>query len=307
MPDPTRATISATEASALFDVSPYLTRWMLWRRFAKGEEAFKPTDGRMDWGKKLEPLVLAQAADDLKLEVRPNVGPDGGQTYIRRGMFGCTRDADVICPERGPGACETKCVFDYRTWMQEWDGGNKVPRQHEIQVQVQMYVGDGVTPYKWGVFGVWIAGEVFYYERKPIPSFWDALDAEAARFFADVKADNEPEPFGIPVEYPLLDIAFPIDPQKVTDWRDEPDAEAMAESVRMFEYHREQRLAHTKGEDALKAKFRKTFLDSGKVLLPHGINLTLKQNKTGVGVKTYIPADLDQGSVKPFQGGELGA
>lgn len=305
MPDSTRKTVSATEASALFDASPYITRWMLYRRFAHGEEAHVSEHVRMDWGKKLEPLVLAQAADDLNLEVRPNIGADGKQAYIRNGLLGCTRDAEIFCPDRGPGVLETKCVFDYRTWMAEWDGGNKVPKQNEIQVQVQMRVGDGAKSYTWGVFAVWIAGEVFYFERKPVPLFWDALEAQTEKFFDDVAIGREPEPFGTPVEYPLIRECFPTDEKKITDLREDIAAEEYSDEVRMFEYHRGQRLAHSKGEDALKIKFAARFKDAGKVLLPHGINLTLNQNKTGMGVKTYVPADLPDSSLKPFEGVDL--
>ena len=35
MPDQTLKTISASEAAALFNASPYVTRWMLYQRFAK--------------------------------------------------------------------------------------------------------------------------------------------------------------------------------------------------------------------------------------------------------------------------------
>lgn len=306
MPDATRQTISATEASALFDVSPYVTRWMLFRRFAHGEEAHVEPHARMDWGTKLEPLVLAQAAEDLKIEVRPNRGDDGKQVYVRNGLLGCTRDAEIFCPDRGPGACETKCVFDYRIWMQEWDGGNRPPRHHEIQLQQQMKVGDGTTSYKWGVEVVWVAGEVYYFERKPIPKFWDALDSEAARFFDDVKALAEPEPFGTPREYPLLNECFPIEEAKIMDLREDPAGVDLAEEVRLYDYHRKQRLGHEKGEDAIKIKLRAFAKECGKILLPHGINVQLKQNKTSVGIKVYIPADVPEGSLRDFEHGEIG-
>lgn len=295
MPDPTRATISATEASALFDVNPYQTRWMLYWKFAEGREAEVEPHARMDWGTKLEPLVLEQAAQELKFEVRPNKGPDGKQTYVRNGLVGCTRDADIICPDRGPGACETKCVFDYRTWMNEWEGGNRPPRHHEIQLQVQMAVGDGVTPYKWGIEAVWIAGEVIYFEREPVPKFIEALDREAAQFFADVKAKKEPEPFGSPREWPLLDEVFPVDEEKILDMRTGEQGMELAELVRMYEYHRTQRLGHQKGEDMIRGKIRLLCRDHGKLLLLHGINVKMKQNKKSVGFKVYIPKDLPEG------------
>lgn len=105
MPDPLRQTISATEAAALFEVSPYLTPWMLYQRFAGGME-IDPLDVhvRMDWGTRMEPLILQYAAEQYGLEIRPNKGPDGAQVYVRNGLLGCTRDAEVYCPSRGESA-----------------------------------------------------------------------------------------------------------------------------------------------------------------------------------------------------------
>jgi len=90
MPDVTRKTISATEMSGLLGVSPYLTRWMLWQKFAKGIEPAGPDHNRLDWGTKMEPLLLEQAAADLRLEVTTNRQPDGSQVYVRRGLLGCS-------------------------------------------------------------------------------------------------------------------------------------------------------------------------------------------------------------------------
>src|SRR5215475_10562028 len=140
MPDPGRNTISATEAAALYDASPYLTRWMLWKRFADRVDVEMAETDRMAWGKKLQPLVLAQAGEDLKLQVTPNAG----DRYIARApiRLGCTRDADIYCPDRGPGAVEAKCVFGMEIWMADWNGGKQPPRWYEIQLQEQMIVGD---------------------------------------------------------------------------------------------------------------------------------------------------------------------
>lgn len=295
MPDPLRKTISATEAPALFEVSPYTTKWMLYRRFACGNEAYHDPSVRMDWGKKIEPLIIAQAADDLKFDVKPNAGPDGEQVYVRNGLFGCTRDAEVYAADRGRGACEVKCVFDYRTWMAEWNGGNKVPRQYEIQLQVQMKVGDGKKSFGWGVFAVWVAGDVHYFERKPIPKFWAALETEAEAFFRAVQDRNEPEPFGVPPEYPLLNECFPIEEEKVLDLRDTDDGETLADEAMMLNFHRDQRLSHKKGEDQLGMRFRVFAKEHGTLLLPHGIVVRLKQNKTGVGVKIHVPSEISEG------------
>lgn len=205
MPDITRRTISATEAPALWNVSPYLTRWMLYKRFHDGMNVDSAPDERMSWGTKMEPLLQQQAAADLKMEVIPNRNPDGTATYVRRGLLGCTRDAIVICPDRGPGTLETKCVFDYRTWMDKWQGGDAPPRHYEIQTQVQMMVGDE-QPYRWGVIAAWVAGEMHYFERAPIPELWSSLESEADTFMIEVAAGFEPDPFGHPVEIPALGL-----------------------------------------------------------------------------------------------------
>jgi hypothetical protein len=297
MPDPMRQTISATEASVLFDANPYETKWMLYRKFAHGEEARETPHARMDWGQRLEPLVIQQAAADLRFEVKPNnSGSEGRQAYVRRGLLGCTRDAEIICPDRGPGALETKCVFEYPIWMQEWGGGNAVPRHIEIQVQTQMHVGDGAKPYAWGVIAVWIAGEVIYFERTPVPKFIDELERQAALFFEDVKNRKEPEPFGIPQELPLLDEAFPIKAENPLDMREVDDGRKLAEDVRMLAWHRREKSGHDKAAEALQARLRGVIKDHDKLLLPHGINLKQKQ----VERKGYQVAPSSYRTLTPY-------
>src|SRR6202030_946823 len=123
---------------------PYLTKFMLYHKFANGENIEKPADERMNWGKLMQPIIIKQVAQERGLEVIPNMdGATGLDTYVRRGLLGCTRDATIIAPGIGPGALEIKCVFDYRVWMQKWNGGKTVPREVEIQLQVQMMVGHG--------------------------------------------------------------------------------------------------------------------------------------------------------------------
>src|SRR5258706_12252665 len=89
MPDKLKQTISATEMSGLLGVSPYVTKWMLYQRFAKGIQPTDPEHNRLSWGTKMEPLLLDQAAADLRFEVTTNGQPDGLQIYVHRGLFGC--------------------------------------------------------------------------------------------------------------------------------------------------------------------------------------------------------------------------
>lgn len=307
MPDPTKKTISATEMSGLLGVSPYVTKWMLYQRFVKGIEAPGPDHNRLDWGTRMEPLLLDQAAADLRLEVKTNRQPDGSQVYLRRGLLGCSRDADIYDPQRGPGALETKCCFDYKVLMQEWDGGKTPPRQHEIQLQQQMYVGDGEKPYEWGSIALWCGGDMTYFHRKPMLDLWETFEAEAAKFFADVASGNEPEPFGSPIEVPLLKIIFDKPTGEIinaVELLGEVEATKLAQMVVDAEVRRAERLSAEKFEEKAKAKLLAFLKDADEIELPQGIRVTRKvgtshykakpaTSVTTVTVKAHIPQQID--------------
>jgi hypothetical protein len=294
MPDPARKTISATEASGLFHASPYVTRWMLYQRFANGVEIDSPADSRMNWGKKLQPLVLAQAAEDLRLEVRPNAE----DAYVRAGSIplGCTRDATIICPDRGPGALETKCVFDYGTWMREWNEGRQPPRHHEIQLQQQMIVGDDKAPYTWGVIAAWVCGEMHYFERKPIDEFWTALIQEAVRFFVDVDEKNEPDPFGAEVELPLLRELFPLIKSERLDLTTHEDAAALLETMIQYKLAAEQKSTAVAESDRLRAKVLAVAKSAEELILPEGVVVRLRNSGKSKRITVFRP---EVGGVAP--------
>lgn len=284
--------------AGLLGASPYVTKWMLYRKFKYGDDFGTEPDNRMDWGTRLQPLLLRAAADDLRFEVRPNDGDD----YVRRGLLGCTRDADIICPDRGPGALEIKCCFDYRTWMDTWAGGDAPPRHVEVQCQQQMYVGDGTVPYKWGVIGVWVCGEMKYFNREPIPDLWEEMTEQARRFFEDVEAGREPNAFGSPAEIPLMNQLWRTPSGRVIDARDREDANALAWFAVQMKEHGSNRAYHDKEEKRLKDKFRAIMLDADRLLLPFGIIIDLKRSpRAGYTVepsvthalKPFIPPDAN--------------
>ena len=294
MPDSTRRTVSATEAPALLGVSPYLTKWMLYRRFHDRVDIDPPEDARMTWGKKLEPLIMEQAAADLKMEIIRNDDGTGKQAYHRRGVLGCSRDAIVICPDRGPGTLETKCVFEYGTWMRDWGGGSHAPKHYEIQTQQQMYVGepDG-EPYRWGVIAAWVAGEIHYFERHPIRELWAGLEAAAKNFLDDVAHDREPDPFGAPIEVPLLSKLERR--QEVADLTERAD---LAVAARMLAEASAQASAADKMKTDAKARLLAAAGQADELLLPDGIRVKIKQQSRGayevkpttfVTVKAYMP------------------
>jgi YqaJ-like viral recombinase domain len=284
MPDNEQLTISATESPALFGVSPYITKWMLWHRFSNGRSLDTEKSNRMDWGKKMEPIIREQVAKEMRLEVVPNE-----ERYIRRNNLGCTRDATIICPDRGPGALEIKCVFDYASWMQKWNGGKMVPRHIEIQLQQQCFVGDESGPYQWGLIVAWCAAELYYFERKPIPKLWVNLACEAEEFFRSIAAKEEPDPFGSPIEIPWLTEMFPTIKDSVLDLSADPDHVKTSEKVSMYKYLKEQEAGGKSGAEKLRAELLSLARDHELVLLPCGVNFKVQRAGTGKSIKVYVP------------------
>jgi hypothetical protein len=289
MPDPNAQSLSATETPALFNASPYLTRWMLYQKFRRGRSIEKVETERMYWGKALQPLLLAKAAQDLALEVHPNVG----ETYERhaRVPIGCTRDAVIFDPVRGYGSLEAKTVFDYGVWMREWGGGERVPRHTEIQLQQQMFIGQDHQPHLWGVIAAWVCGDMHYFERTPNEKFGAELEAAAFAFMLDVQRGNEPEPFGEAVELPLLAELFDAEPglgyQRGTDWK-------LAEAARMLPDFSKQKAFYDKAYDHTRALLiagsRVDGVAYEEIALPGGIHYWVKKNKLGhLRVKVSIP------------------
>lgn len=297
MPDPQHKTISATQSPALWNVSPYFTRWMLWRHFADGLPLDAEPNARMDWGLKMQPLILQQAADELRLEVIPNLD----NAYHRRGLLGCTRDATIICPDRGPGALETKCVFDYGVWMRDWGGGKTAPRCHEIQLQQQMMVGngEGENAFDWGVIVAWVGADLFFFERKPIFDLWAKLSEEAAAFFKSVADKIEPNPFGAAVELPWLTELFPTEPGKQLDLSEDHAAVALAEDVSTYATFKAQESVASKGSEHLRAKLLALAKDNETVLLPCGVSYRVAKSGKGKTIKPFVPLTLKPPPASP--------
>lgn len=292
MPDPDLKTVSATELPALWNRSPYGSRWTIYQRFANGKD-LGGADSRMNWGRKMQPLVLDQAREDLALEVMPN----DHDAYMRNGPVGCTRDAEIIDPSRGPGALETKCVFDYRTWMETWNGGEKLPAHVELQLQQQMIVGDGSASYGWGVIAVFVCGDMHYFHREPISGMAEAMNAAAEQFLTDVKNRNEPDPFGHPAEIPLLSQLERTKGKEI-----DLDDEGLARTVAAYSRDAGEVGALNKIQKARKARIMAALKDAEMLYLPHGVHVEAKDVERGayevnasryVSIKPYVPEDYE--------------
>lgn len=284
MPDPTRKTISGTEASVLLNRSPYSTRYLLYHGFRDGIEAPRQETERMRFGKILEPYVLTQTAEDRGLDIEPM------DEYVRErdGLFGTTKDARCVHPQFGPMTVEVKCVFDYRVWMTRWNGGARPPDDLIIQVQTQMKVGDGDgKPYKHGLIAVWLCAEMTYFEIEPMPELWDTLDAEAKSFFEEVKAGEPPEPLGHPIEIPIINQIYPIVEDKTIELLGDAD---LAEVAAMYHWADGDYKLRASVRDQSKAKLLAAATDA-KTLLVDGHRVTVKKSHRKAGLDE-IPSDV---------------
>jgi hypothetical protein len=276
MPDPDRKSISATQSPALYNASPYITPWML-HQYLRGHAIDATETDRMRWGRRLQPLILDQAREDLKLEIAPN----DAERYIRSAHvpLGYTSDAEIYCPDRGAGTVEVKCCFDYGTWMREWGGGAQPPRHVELQLQHQLAVGNGLEMFNWGVIAVWIGAEIKYFERKRDNDVSTDLFERATNFMTAVTADQAPDPFGAAIELPLLAKLFPTVKGKELDLRSAADAAAWTQMAVDLKAHKTDSAFHDKAAAALRETFLFMAKDCERVLLP-GATLKLRTQHT---------------------------
>lgn len=187
-----RAThVGASEAAALFDCCPYLTRYELWHRkkgsIATPEFDVIATDGtpeneRIYWGVRLEAAIIEAAkerygyADREQLDRLTNGKGLGGHP-----------DRRVVCPERGPGILEIKTA----DWLVRKEWGDEPPAHYLIQSQA--YQGlDGV---EWGDVLVLVGGnrlERFCYNFRP--KIYAEIERRVEAFWASIEADDPPPP-----------------------------------------------------------------------------------------------------------------
>lgn len=301
MPDPKRETVSASQAAALLGCSPYLTRWMLWRHFAKGDDIEAEDNERMFWGRALEPAVLSATAERLNLEVRPNVA--GEYRRHERLPLGATVDADIFDPNRGPGIVEVKCV-DWRAWRDGWTETD-APDHIEAQLQAQMMVCGA----SWGVIACLVGGnELRFYQREPDPGFAETMAAAAVAFMASL-AGPEPSPMGDEMELPLWRRSRQYEP--VPEPVDLTESEAADEAYRQWVFWSGRAKEAAKHERQWKARLEilagaaaelRTW--SGTVFLSRStVPARTQEVKEHIRV-TMKPKPYDRGGARPAWDGE---
>jgi predicted phage-related endonuclease len=182
--------VGASEVAALFDASPYLTRFELWHRKAGNiatpefdaiADDGTPENERIYWGVRLEAAILeaAQERYGYTIEARDERLANGNG-------LGGHPDAIATCPTRGRGILEIKTV----DWLVRKSWGDEPPMHYLLQSQTYQ----GLAGVEWGDVLVLVGGnklERFQYEFRP--KVYREVERRVTEFWRAVRM-NEPPP-----------------------------------------------------------------------------------------------------------------
>lgn len=307
MPDSTKKTVSASQVPAIFNMSPYNTRWMLHQHFLGNIDLDIEPDDRMNWGTRLEPVIIKAAAEELRCDILPH----DQSTYLRApdAPVGCTPDGYVLDPQRGPGFIECKNV-DWFRWKDTWDD-KAAPHHIELQLQTQLMVPHPeYGKLTWGCIACLVGGnDLLLYDRQPLPEVHAGIKEQAEIFLADVEARREPEVLGVSIELPSLKAVYAVrDKVKVLTEQDFDLAEGVriARMIDAYELAKDRESFSKKEAAELQAKLLAAAGDAaGLILYGRFLNISTSQiaGRTQT-VKPYtmtrvtaslqaFPADLD--------------
>lgn len=148
--------ITATDAAALFGVSPYSTYFELYQRKIGALDATFEESERMRWGRRLQAAIAEGICEDMGWRILS----DHPWLYVRSRRFvgmGASPDYVVFDPMRGlPGLLEIKNVdrFVARDQWADDDDGPEAPPHIEFQLQHQLECSE----LPWGAIGGLIGG-----------------------------------------------------------------------------------------------------------------------------------------------------
>jgi predicted phage-related endonuclease len=238
--------VGASEAAALFDCSPYLTRFELWHRkvgnIATPEfnalHDGTPDDERIYWGVRLEAAIIEAAKERygyIDREQLPQLSNGKG--------LGGHPDRRVICPERGPGILEIKTA----DWLVRKQWGDEPPENYLIQSQAYQ----GLDHVEWGDVLVLVGGnklERFKYTFRP--KIYAEIERRVEAFWQSVEANDPP-----PADYTRdLDTIMDLNREGGDDTIDLTADNLAHEAAAAFLFANEARLDAEKREDAAKAE-----------------------------------------------------
>jgi putative phage-type endonuclease len=179
--------LTSTEVAALYDLSPYTSRFELWHRKRLTMAEAKPDTERMKWGRRLEAAIAAGVAEDNGWTAQPR------KIYQRVPELRLGASFDWEAMHDGKlGLMEIKNV-DRRIFDDQWNEiGDQIeaPPHIELQLQVQLLVS-GLS---WGAIIPLIGGNTSkVLLRTPDPQVAASIKGVVSAFWASIDAGVEPE------------------------------------------------------------------------------------------------------------------
>lgn len=175
--------VGASEVPALFDASPWLTKFELYHRKA-GNIAVPEFGGneRIEAGIRLEPAIIDWACNKwgyIADEKPPRLSNKNG--------LGGHPDQLVTCPERGRGILEVKTA----DWLIAKGWGDEPPLNYQLQTMTYM----GLAGVEWGDLVMLIGGnELRRFQIEFRPKLFAEIEARVAAFWQDVADGKAPKP-----------------------------------------------------------------------------------------------------------------
>lgn len=172
--------IGASEVAALFDASPYLTKFELFHRKAGNIDVPEfGTDERQEAGVRLEPVIIEWACD--KWGYKPNQTP----RRLQMGHLGGHPDKMVTCPERGKGILEIKTA----DWLVAKKWGDEPP----LNYQLQAITYAGLAGADWADIIMLVGGnELRRFQIEARPKLFREICLRVEQFWRDIEDGKAP-------------------------------------------------------------------------------------------------------------------
>lgn len=205
MPDPTHRSVSASQTAAMFNVSRFSSRWLLWNHFVRQLDWSVEPNERMKAGKFLQSGIIAYAADELGFTVTEHTGQQLLHHQNAEIPLSATKDASMIHPVWGAGIVEAKLVR-YPVWKERW-----TETQADPEVVIQVHTQAAVEPHvRWLAIACYVeGGGLQIYKLQRDDDLIADIEREACVFMQSVRDNEEPEVEGRELELPTINRLYP--------------------------------------------------------------------------------------------------
>lgn len=175
--------VGASEVAALFDASPYVTRFELWHRKTGG--IVTPDFGgneRIEAGIRLEPVIVDWACDKWGY-----VKQDTPRRLMNQAGIGGHPDQFVACPDRGRGLLEVKTA----DWLVAKGWGDEPPLHYQLQAMTYM----GLAGFQWADLVILVGGnELRRFQIEFRPKLFDEIKRRVSEFWLSIAEGMAPKP-----------------------------------------------------------------------------------------------------------------